>query len=91
MKRYLSVSEVAERTGLAVSNLIFAADVEPGQDIFLRSGTYRIDEVAVKDGRVYSVKAYSQIPGKLPEPDAMIGRVKGWLPKTIDNWIGHRG
>jgi predicted DNA-binding transcriptional regulator AlpA len=52
MKRYLSVTEVADRTGLTLN----------------------------------TIKAYSQIPGRLPEPDAMIGRVKGWLPKTIDAW-----
>ncbi|PBA70083.1 hypothetical protein CKJ76_19530 [Mycobacterium avium] len=23
---------------------------------------------------------------KLPEPDAVIGTVRGWLPKTIDQW-----
>ena len=23
---------------------------------------------------------------KLPEPDAMIGRTRGWLPETIDGW-----
>jgi predicted DNA-binding transcriptional regulator AlpA len=23
---------------------------------------------------------------KLPEPDALIGRLKGWLPETIDAW-----
>jgi predicted DNA-binding transcriptional regulator AlpA len=56
MQRFLSVTDVAERTGLTLN----------------------------------TVKAYSQIPGRLPEPDAMIGRVKGWLPKTIDAWIKHR-
>lgn len=38
-----------------------------------------------------TVKAYSQIPGRIPEPDAMIGRVKGWLPETVDAWISRRG
>jgi hypothetical protein len=23
---------------------------------------------------------------KLPEPDAVIGNVRGWLPRTIDAW-----
>lgn len=27
---------------------------------------------------------------KLPEPDAIIGRVKGWLPETIDKWNAER-
>jgi predicted DNA-binding transcriptional regulator AlpA len=53
MQRFLSVTGVAERTGLSLN----------------------------------TVKAYSQIPGRLPKPDAMIGRVKGWLPKTIDAWV----
>lgn len=52
MIRYLSVTEVAERTGLSLN----------------------------------SIKAYSQIPGRMPEPDSTIGRVKGWLPETIDAW-----
>lgn len=56
MKRYLGISEVAERTGLSPN----------------------------------TIKAYSQIPGRLPKPDAMTGRVKGWLPETIDRWIKQR-
>ena len=27
---------------------------------------------------------------KLPEPDAMIGSVRGWLPATIDKWHAGR-
>lgn len=27
---------------------------------------------------------------KLPEPDAMIGRTRGWLPETIDGWNAKR-
>ena len=23
---------------------------------------------------------------KLPQPDALIGRTRGWLPETIDRW-----
>lgn len=57
MQTYLGVTELAERTGLAVN----------------------------------TAKSYSQIPGRLPEPDAMIGRVKGWLPETIDAWVRKRG
>jgi predicted DNA-binding transcriptional regulator AlpA len=53
MKRYLSITEVAERAGITVN----------------------------------TAKTYSQIPGRLPEPDAVTGRVKGWLPETIDAWI----
>ena len=26
---------------------------------------------------------------KLPEPDATIGRTRGWLPETIDEWNAH--
>lgn len=55
--RYLGVTEVAERTGLAVN----------------------------------TIKAYSKIPGRMPQPDVMIGRVKGWLPSTIDDWTLRRG
>lgn len=53
MNRYLSVTEVAERTGLTLN----------------------------------TIKSYSQnTPRRMPDPDAMIGRVKGWLPATIDEW-----
>jgi len=27
---------------------------------------------------------------KLPEPDAVVGTVRGWLPKTIDAWHASR-
>lgn len=56
MRRYLSISEVAERTGLTRN----------------------------------TAKSYSQVPGRLPPPDAMVGRVKGWLPETIDAWWEQR-
>lgn len=57
MQKYLSVTEVADKTGLSAN----------------------------------TVKAYSHVPGRLPEPDAMIGRVRGWLPETIDTWMAKRG
>ncbi|KWX66541.1 hypothetical protein ASJ79_25110 [Mycobacterium sp. NAZ190054] len=50
-----------------------------------------VTEFAERAGlSINSVKAYSQIPGRLPEPDAMIGRVKGWLPETVDAWAAKR-
>lgn len=50
-----------------------------------------ITEVADKTGlSLNTVKAYSQIPGRLPEADAMIGRTRGWLPETIDAWMVRR-
>lgn len=27
---------------------------------------------------------------KLPDPDAMIGTTRGWLPETIDQWNANR-
>lgn len=27
---------------------------------------------------------------KLPQPDALIGRTRGWLPDTIDRWNASR-
>lgn len=27
---------------------------------------------------------------KLPEPDALTGRTRGWLPETIDQWNAAR-
>lgn len=27
---------------------------------------------------------------KLPEPDAYVGRARGWLPETIDRWNAER-
>ncbi|MFT4299309.1 MAG: hypothetical protein QM597_06725 [Aeromicrobium sp.] len=26
----------------------------------------------------------------LPEPDALIGRARGWLPETIETWVANR-
>ncbi|MCZ4558000.1 XRE family transcriptional regulator [Rhodococcus maanshanensis] len=36
-----------------------------------------------------TVKSYDKL-GYLPEPDAQIGRNKGWLPATIDAWNADR-
>ncbi|WP_072814259.1 hypothetical protein [Rhodococcus zopfii] len=27
---------------------------------------------------------------KLPEPDAWVGDVRGWLPETVDEWQANR-
>lgn len=27
---------------------------------------------------------------KMPEPDALIGKTRGWLPETIDTWNASR-
>ncbi|MDZ7886559.1 MAG: AlpA family phage regulatory protein [Mycobacterium sp.] len=49
-------------------------------------------QVADRTGLSYNtIKAYSQAPGKMPQPDALTDRVKGWLPETIDRWIERRG
>lgn len=55
-RRYLSIGEVAHRTGLALNTL----------------------------------KTYSQIPGRMPEPDVLVGRTKGWSVGTIDKWMEGR-
>lgn len=45
-----------------------------------------VTEVAERLGvSVNSVKQY-----RLPEPDALIGRTRGWLPETIDAWNATR-
>ena len=45
-----------------------------------------VTEVAARLGIVKSaVSAY-----KLPEPDAMIGKTRGWRPETIDRWNANR-
>lgn len=45
-----------------------------------------VTEVAQRLGIVKSaVSAY-----KLPEPDVMIGRTRGWIPETIDEWNASR-
>lgn len=36
-----------------------------------------------------TLKSY-KAKGLLPEPDALIGRVRGWLPETIDTWQATR-
>lgn len=28
--------------------------------------------------------------GKLPEPDAYVGNIQGWLPETIEEWHADR-
>lgn len=51
-----------------------------------------VTEVAERTGlSVNTVKSYSKIPGRMPQPDVMIGRVKGWFPDTIDQWMEKRG
>ncbi|CAN5148373.1 hypothetical protein BH11ACT6_BH11ACT6_35090 [soil metagenome] len=51
-----------------------------------------VSDVAKQTGlSLNTIKNYSQTPGKLPQPDALIGgRVKGWLPSTIDEWMERR-
>ncbi|MBW3082804.1 helix-turn-helix transcriptional regulator [Bifidobacterium phasiani] len=45
-----------------------------------------VTEVAERLGiSTGAVSAY-----KLPEPDATIGRTRGWLPETIDRWNAAR-
>ena len=47
-----------------------------------------VRQVAERTGlALNTVKAYAQdTPRRMPEPDAMIGRVKGWKTQTIDAW-----
>ncbi|MCV7208759.1 XRE family transcriptional regulator [Mycolicibacterium canariasense] len=50
-----------------------------------------VNEVAERTGlSPNTVKSYANIPGRMPQPDVMIGRVKGWFPETIDRWIERR-
>ena len=50
-----------------------------------------VNEVAERTGlSPNTIKAYSQVPGRMPQPDVMIGRVKGWFPDTIDVWNERR-
>jgi predicted DNA-binding transcriptional regulator AlpA len=51
-----------------------------------------VSEVAAHTGlTLNTVKAYSQdTPRRMPKPDAMIGRVKGWTVQTIDAWHASR-
>lgn len=51
-----------------------------------------LQEVADRTGLSYNtIKAYSQTAGKMPQADCLVGRVKGWLPETIDRWMERRG
>lgn len=49
-----------------------------------------VRQVAERTGlALNTVKAYAQdTPRRMPNPDAMIGRVKGWREQTIDAWHG---
>ena len=45
-----------------------------------------VPDVANRPGiSTAAVSAY-----KLPQPDALIGRTRGWLPETIDRWNAAR-
>lgn len=46
------------------------------------SFTEVVDQLGVKTGALATYK--------LPEPDAIIGRTRGWLPDTIDRWNANR-
>lgn len=51
-----------------------------------------VAEVAERTGlAMNTIKSYSQIPGRMPQPDCLVGRIKGWLPETIDRWMETRG
>ncbi|PJM72866.1 hypothetical protein CS006_06300 [Bifidobacterium primatium] len=41
-------------------------------------------------GERLGIKNPSSTGYKLPEPDVMIGRTRGWLPETIDAWNAAR-
>lgn len=45
-----------------------------------------VAEVAERIG----VKNASAAGYRLPEPDALVGRTRGWLPETIDEWNRNR-
>lgn len=50
-----------------------------------------VNEVAERTGlSPNTIKSYASIPGRMPQPDVMIGRVKGWFPETIARWIERR-
>jgi predicted DNA-binding transcriptional regulator AlpA len=49
-----------------------------------------ISQIAARTGLARNtIKVYVQT-GRLPPHDATIGRVKGWLAETIDNWWAQR-
>ncbi len=47
-------------------------------------------EFAARVGLEYgTLQSYRQ-KKLLPEPDALTGRVQGWLPETVDHWQANR-
>lgn len=47
-------------------------------------------EIADKYGlSLNTVKSYDR-EGRMPKPDARIGRNYGWLPETIEKWMNER-
>lgn len=49
-----------------------------------------LGEFAERAGiRLDTAKRYLR-EGRLPEPDARVGRNRGWLPATVDQWHHNR-
>lgn len=36
-----------------------------------------------------TVRSYHN-QGRMPEPDARVGKVPGWIPATIESWVASR-
>ena len=45
-----------------------------------------LHDLAVRWGLKYNTILQRRHQGKLPEPDAMVGRTPAWLPETIEQW-----
>lgn len=47
-------------------------------------------QVGERVGLAHQTVRQMRARGKMPDPDAMIGRAVGWLPETVDEWIKER-
>ena len=46
--------------------------------------------VGERAGLAHQTVRQMRARGQMPDPDAMIGRAVGWLPRTVDEWIAAR-
>ena len=47
-------------------------------------------QVGERVGLAHQTIRQMRVRGQMPDPDAMIGRAVGWLPRTVDEWIAAR-
>ena len=72
--------------GLAAGIMGLAAGIINGRKTTMTTEYLGVKQVAERLG----ITSGGLLNLKLPEPDATIGRTRGWLPETIDEWNAQR-